>query len=310
MTLVVGTVVEAFPHTAQSNDDLSKFDGQLWKCVAVQDDEFGGMLRSFQMKPQFEEKSGLDAWLSLHEGSNTENIYQKLSEIFPAVEPIESYETAGLNDPRMQQLGYRFYKDPKTGKDTITLPDRDALLARWKKIREQNPDLPQLSIKNSVGIATDIEFVEALLENDGLLSDTAEFIHDHLTHLIPLFSIIFSFPAGEKTKQYNLLKEHRREAIKPILEKVREFSVAKPDIRSDIEMVLGIAIDRMTAAGSPAVSGGVDQYRDDIKRQMSEAPTSLRETGYRNYYKRRSGKAPEVESIIEIWKQIAPAYPC
>lgn len=72
------------------------------------------------------------------------------------------------------------------------LPDRDALLANWQKMQERKPELPDISIPESAGIAGDLEFITAFLIDDGLLSNGVEFLHDHTIHLSRILTLIFN----------------------------------------------------------------------------------------------------------------------
>jgi hypothetical protein len=58
---------------------------------------------------------------------------------------------------------------------------------RYNQLRATRYEkLPELSIVSSSGIASDNDFVKALVENDGLISNGKEFIHDQLLHITPL----------------------------------------------------------------------------------------------------------------------------
>lgn len=80
-------------------------------------------------------------------------------------------------------------------------PDRETLLVRWEKLRETRPNLPQLDIVSSEGIADDLTFARAFLIHDALLSTGKEFVHDQLLHLIPILKTMLTLDNAEISRE-------------------------------------------------------------------------------------------------------------
>jgi hypothetical protein len=72
----------------------------------------------------------------------------------------------------------------------LTLPDREVFLERWNDLCQENKGLLKIQVKSSEEIAEDLEFVEAYLDNDVLLTKGKRFIHSFTIHLISRLSLI------------------------------------------------------------------------------------------------------------------------
>ncbi len=118
---------------------------------------------------------------------------KKNEEISPAIESgvLELWMNGFFHTDRAEALGFRLYEEG--GKFHLELPDAEALSTRWEAYRNSHPELnlPPLKIKSSEGIAGDLEFAQAFIDYDVLLSNGKEFIHDHLAHIIPTLMTIF-----------------------------------------------------------------------------------------------------------------------
>ena len=164
--------------------ELRKKDSELWECLERKKQP-EGHLYTYKFKPEFISRNVLVA---------------KVAEIFPAIEPSISEVANSLGNPfslkLLHELGY-FIEDKglkySTEANIITIPDRDALLYRYNQLRTlpsgKWAHLPELSIISSEGIASDTLFVKALADNDGLISEGKEFIHDQMIHIIPLLMV-------------------------------------------------------------------------------------------------------------------------
>jgi len=170
--------------------ELRKKDGALWTCIKRKK-QTEGYDYTFVFRPEY---------------LTPESFRRKMSDIYPAVEPRIEAVAHYLGYPFILEfffkLGYLLgntntssvtrYDDKiliSKQYNTITIPDRDALLYRYNQLRTLSPSwahLPELSITSSKGIASDMDFVQALVQSDGLISDEKEFIHDHFAHIVPL----------------------------------------------------------------------------------------------------------------------------
>lgn len=140
--------------------------------------------------------------------------------------------------PVLNRLGYSLSTDAKEEKGHyLTLPDRETVIARWEKLREEQPHLPPFDILPSEGIADDVAFVNANLTHDTLLSSGQEFVHDHLLHIMPNLMLrleISSSPQAQKN--YSETKDH---VVKMIADEYRSvmmfkdlFEAGKIDVQS------------------------------------------------------------------------------
>ncbi|NGX40168.1 MAG: hypothetical protein KR126chlam1_01513 [Chlamydiae bacterium] len=181
---------------------LKEKDGHLWECINRSSGEHGGYIYTFRLRDEYN--------LELA-GNQTQRyeirdaINQKKSEIFPAVEapgPFfwNSPKHVFWNSPKYEkgrminlykELGYSYEKKDQ-GECYLSLPDCDALKNAWTKTSLYEAGfLPDFKFAPSEGIASDMDFVKAYLENDVLLSSGVEFVHDHLAHVVNRIALIF-----------------------------------------------------------------------------------------------------------------------
>jgi hypothetical protein len=163
--------------------ELRKKDGELWVCVGRKKQP-EGYYYIFRFRPEFAAEAAL---------------HKKTNEIYPAIEVsigeffnyLSKLDYTGL----LAELGYSLQRKEVAADynyledDTITIPDRKSLIYRYNQIKTHFPywaELPELSIISSPGIASDADFVQALMKCDGLISEGKEFIHDQIIHIIPL----------------------------------------------------------------------------------------------------------------------------
>lgn len=153
--------------------------GVTWECLdRVADGP--GYIYQFRLKAAYDPKGDVN-------NHKHAAFTAKLLEIFPAIEPelnklalldpekLLQIRQSGRETPEtramelIQTLGYRYRAD-STG-HYLYLPDKEALLARFEKLRKSHPNLRALNIISSEGIANDMDFVEAYIKGyDALLS--------------------------------------------------------------------------------------------------------------------------------------------
>lgn len=92
-------------------------------------------------------------------------------------------------------LGYKIDKDSQ-GNFYLILPDRDALIQNWEKLREIRPHLKSLDIQSSPGIADPLTFTESYFTYDNLLSEGEEFVHDQTVHIIATLIQLLTPPSA------------------------------------------------------------------------------------------------------------------
>lgn len=163
---------------------------------------------------------------SLSPEKREQAIKQIKRDLIPKVKPIIKIRNA------LSHLGYKCTTE-KDGSVQLTLPDREAFLVRWEKLREENPDLPSIDLAAADGIASDMDFIEAYFTHDVLLSSNKEFLHDHMYHVIPLvYRIIES-----NSNRIPSYKKERFKVVKLIAEEYSKIQIIKNELK---ERRLGI----------------------------------------------------------------------
>nr|MBA2727428.1 hypothetical protein [Parachlamydiaceae bacterium] len=312
--------------------------GEVWKCIECVQDKYGGEIYIFTLKPEFVLKNSIN-----------QNKYQeKIYNIFPAVEaPPELLDTAlnftadsikGLKKrlaphfsterqlnaflkdqqpiakfaKELNSLGYSF-KVHKSG-SYFSAPSRESSIARWEKLREKNSDLPKLDVASSEGVADDMTFVEAYFIHDALLSTGKEFLHDHMTHLIPTICVILSqgkdYDKG-KFALYQVIQESYRKIVlaKNVLGSgdlnmaSEELANAKKNI-NQMEAALGSFVDTVSSDISIGSQGKLKIDQHSMEKHVSNLTNEGGLWG--GYWNRRFGDdALKPESLKELWKCIS-----
>ncbi|MCB1137006.1 MAG: hypothetical protein KDK78_12120, partial [Chlamydiia bacterium] len=168
-------------------------DKRLWELVRSEADPCGQHI-TFQLKEKYQR----DAKLA----------QAAKDALFPASEPLPSNLPPRFDEhaEQFKALGYQWEGN------TLILPDRDALQARWEHLRTDRPDLhlPEISIYSCPeGKAEDADFLFAHLRHDAVLSEGDEFVHDHIYHLVPMFRRIFEDSARYPVSRANLVNDLR-----------------------------------------------------------------------------------------------------
>lgn len=224
-------------------EELEKRSGHLWQCVSRHPNQDKGYIYTFQLKPEYDD-------ITVSEGSRSRAnaadecqaqispaveisskialLYQpgltlpEFLELFPrscVSDKLSEFEVAEATNMHslmhwLHDLGYVCRKNEKGV--FFEMPDREALLCRWERLREQNPNLPSLDINSSEGIASDESFTEAFLTDDALLSSNKEFIHDSTAHVIPFLELVL------QSKHY---KGERGEIVRIIAKKYSKIMI-------------------------------------------------------------------------------------
>jgi hypothetical protein len=126
----------------------------------------------------------------------------------------------------MKRLGFRI--DQTHYGFEVVFPDREVLLQRYNDCRTHD-DLPEIRIIDSDGVASDIEFCEALIENDALISEDKEFFHDIVAHVIPLL-----FKASYGNREYNIVRAQDIHALRSQSDQLRRASEELTKEKSDL----------------------------------------------------------------------------
>jgi Leucine-rich repeat (LRR) protein len=190
----------AFQTRAEKIASKQREDG-LWACVDYHPQESGGQY-GFSLKSKFTLKDG---------NIDRPGIENQIDQQFPAVErgphelldvfdlsrssaaknALASSSNDALEGGVFSRLGFALLIDNPNevplnmANCILVVPDIEHLTTCWETLREDYPelDLPELDIVWAAGIAGNMDFVEALMTHDALVSDGPEFMHDMTVHV-------------------------------------------------------------------------------------------------------------------------------
>lgn len=272
--------------------EIEKKEGGLWHCLSRTPNKEGGYIYHFQLKPEFdditphpdiEERRETNAAKTKEMFPAIETIGSRYALLDPKADQdtkieaciddaikvgppfiarmhrehiksrlSEEIESQIQEHLILQDLGY---KAERTEDGVyLSLPDQEALLAKWELLRETRPTLPPFDIISSEGIATDIDFLEAFFTHDALLSTGKEFVHDHLSHVSSQILLLLSgTPLDYKEERVRQIKKFARSYRNLIVVKrhIEEGKVHRPKEElerikkrlNQFEAVLGAAVD-------------------------------------------------------------------
>lgn len=155
--------------------------GHLWQCIGERPDVLQGSGLIYQFKRLECDDDALEA-------------------LWPALEPVtlghysdiinslsDDFESLDVNEQCLQLyafLGYGCIRDiAGSAAEILELPDHKTLVFRWCMLQRTYADLKALDIIESEGVAGDMDFVDAYINHDALLSSGREFVHDHFYHI-------------------------------------------------------------------------------------------------------------------------------
>lgn len=125
----------------------------------------------------------------------------------------------------LERAGYKIeHKDDGV---YLYLPDREALLARWEKMRETTPELPRIKIVPSEGVADDLAYIEAFLSSDALLSNGKEFVHDSTVHVMGLIRLVGDMISAPGIKQPLKYEAEKLKMVKSVAAFYRRLIILK-----------------------------------------------------------------------------------
>jgi hypothetical protein len=339
-------------------EEIEKKHANTWTCVKRTPNTSGGYLYTFRAHDAYDQ-FGLAEQNILGWGAAAA-FQQKQQEIFPAIEqnslgvlifdptlsdedtikyyfPSSSGKQITEQDRSMYskalkvfyphaqyrkefwQLGY---ETKRTDERTyVTLPDREALLARWQELRKSQPELPQLDISSSERIADDGSFIDAYLKHDVLLSSGQEFLHDNCFHVVStLTRMLSSGKDGNPT--YMDIKSKIKNLISPVYQ---DIMVAKnlienptSEMPDDIRSSLTRDLDKVEAALSAVVDDlsnlSYDFLEDKIRTSLISSMKAIADDWiYKKYWEKRFGRyqmsGQIIDKVLSQIHTIVPSHP-
>ncbi len=293
---------------AASSEDLeaiARKQGVLWECIGRQPDESGGYIYQYKLRKEFdyvtlEKRGGYDQTPDKNGNDELERVeeasFQKFLEMYPAIE-FEA-NIAEVEVPKISQdLGYM--KKVNRKGIYISLPDQEALEARYEKMRKMNPELKPLQIFSGEGIADDLTYIEAFLKYDVPLS---EFVHDHMFHVIPTMNLMLSCP------EYSVEKERLRGIVSTFYHRILMAEKVIDEEHLDdlkahlpkMKTVLGSAVDVFWNFRSIEDFKKIDSdcFDTTFFKYFNEGE------GNRAFWKRNFGEELDPVALKDQWKQI------
>jgi hypothetical protein len=209
---------------AKPIDLITKKQAVLWSCIGVTINPTGGKIYHYKFKDEYK-------------NSQQEAYIKKQEEIFPAIEPHPEEELSFSKE--LQQIGYSVRSDASGV--YLDLPDLEAIVAGYEKLRETRPKCPPLRIVSSEGIADDLTFCRAYILYDILLSDGVEFVHDSIYHAARVLEMMISSPEeyiASKEKIAGSVEKNLAAFDRPRIDKEHLLQVAT---------ILGATVDTIWA---------------------------------------------------------------
>lgn len=271
-------------------------NGHCWECIDVREDIFGGNIFIFALKNEFNPKKNPTTAKQAFDRKN--------DELFPGIElTVEDIKNLHVEEfqKEFEELGYKFNLEGDT--PTIEVPDKVALKIRFEnRLRKIHPELKPLKIIDSDGIADDISFTAAYPLYDMLLSSGHEFVHDHLSHIIPTLLFIF-----ENSQQYYVERKRLAGVIEKlhdrllIIEKAVLDGVITGFTQNQLEKlraILGAAVDVMWSFTVPVPGITIDYFDGKINHFIQ-----LMDGSHKGFWARRfEGEEFKSYDLNILWK--------
>jgi len=277
-------------------DEITARCGEIWECVSRKPNKFGGYIYAFKMKNEYYNRENHNV--------NFDALNKKADEIFPANE---------LLNPE----GLKFYDiHKKVGfaqvENVLYLPDREALMANWEQLRQEDPDLPPLDILSAEGISDDKEYVEAYFMHDVLLSSGKEFFHDCVLHVGPTLAQMARLKNGTPETGKLSFKKEKTRIVKMVAKFYRTLAIArlhmneetrvkfeKEKILEKMELMLGYVVDSFSSS-SHTENFDETWIQNTFENIWDNPPPRMR-----CFLKRRLGheKMSQIP-FSSIWKQL------
>ncbi len=145
------------------------------------------------------------------------------------------------------------------------LPSRDVIIERFAKLKNIRPNLGSLKLASSQDVANDMDFVRNYVTHDGLLSEGAEFMHDHSAHILPLLFLKLESESLSSKHTYEKSKKRINNYVQVAYERIINAErgmmkgtlvvdqAYKDRFKNDLNLLktgLGIIVDRLAAINS------------------------------------------------------------
>lgn len=277
--------------------DRSKKDSVLWQCIRAKRADSGGYLYTFRLRDEYDVVSYPDC------NKREDALINATLNMAPALEPLElsSIKPHAINGDKvvlskLAALGYH-YKKSVNGV-FYTFPDKECLLSRWKLLRDEYPNLPQISILSSEDLTDDQSYTEAFFTHTFVLSNGQQFVHDQGLHLFQtLFLLIDNAISPDALGIKNRYIQHRFRLVQfvaMLYQKIMQSSLKERDFKL-LHAHLSATVDTLSSE-SMLVDRTFDRlYKDHLTRFNDEL--------FAPYFEKRFGAVSDAE-ISALWKSI------
>lgn len=168
----------------ERDKNLTEKDGGIWKCIRR---EWNGYGYTYVFK--LDDEYNICKFKDQDRDALTKKLEQKLEELYPALEPYTyndvyfSFESATYfgKGKLFKSLGYQMGFS-ESGL-YLYLPDCESLHGKWKELQMDDPELPDLNVISSEGVADHLTYVKMFLKYSAVLSSGREYLHDHYGHV-------------------------------------------------------------------------------------------------------------------------------
>jgi hypothetical protein len=261
--------LEAPTLQAKPLDLITQRHGVLWRCIGVTINPIGGKIYHYKLKDEYRD---------------SEAAIKKQEEIFPATEPSGVVEFC----KELQEIGYSSTSD-ESGV-YLNLPDSEAIIAGYEKLREKRPKCPPLRIFSSKGIADDITFSRSYIDNDIHLSEGIEIIHDSIYHAARVLKMMILFP-----EKYIDAKGKIAGSVEKYLEDLNHLQIDKTHLRQATTL-LSVFVDFTWAATC------IFDLTDSSKEKMEEALDIWDDEDFQRYWRKIYHTPIHHQKAIDLWQ--------
>lgn len=270
---------------------LEDISSHLYQATSIQPNPYGkGNIITYehrQIEPKIAEKIN-DLFL--------------FSGIEPSLQRLESIR----EDKFLSRLGFSLIGQ------TISMPDTEALIDNWNKLRESDPELPHLRVYESDGIASDEEFIEAWNHYDVTISKGIEKIHDTFFHVIPTLRNMYYNKGNYQIRKVSLLNEvYNGLGVLDSYEQKLKTRIDSVERDKELQLVhllkLSIAflVDGMSASIQYPPSNA---YNDDFLinefEKFAADSNDLDSDVWNDYLLRRGFQPLDKRELINFWAKI------
>jgi len=252
-------------------DLVTKKHAVMWECIGVKINSAGGKIYRYRLKDEYRV-------------FDSEAATKKRLEIFPAQEPGDNIKFS----KELQRIGYGSFSNASDV--YLDLPDLEAIVAGYEKLRETRPKCPPLRIISGKGIAGHIEFSRAYTLYDIYLSVGIEFVHDSIYHAARVLEMMISHPEeylSAKGKIAGSVEKH-----------IGILELSQKDETNQVTTLLGAFVDSIWAAHD------IEDLARSTEETMEEMLDIWEGEGHQYYWMKTYNTPIDHQKAIDLWQTV------